>query len=203
MKPNTKKNGVLKPGLPATIYYHKEGSVAAQVDLVEALKGLLVPGNEPDPPLPSGCPGVPPNDLKVFLGDSLAYTSKDELTLLRIKGIDALGLRRTPNGVATFAKVFSEDGKMVVQIVDNHFYFNPGNSFRVDTPDSHTLAVYDSLQMQILYIRYMNPYSIRVKGIFPTPRGTPVVITDNELQLGNSLFSGSCFGEVVVAVDVP
>ena len=200
LKPNTRKNAVLKEGAPATVYYHKDSSVAVQVDLVKALKGLLLPGDEPDPPV--ACPNVPSNALKVFLGDSLASTTADELTVLKIKGIDVLSLRRTSNGVAILAKVFSEDGKVVAQIVDNRLYVNPGNFLRIDNPDSHSLAVYDLHQRQVLAIRYLNPQSVRVVGIFQLPERAPVVISENEFLVGTNRLLHVCLSEVKTAFNV-
>lgn len=191
LKPNTRKNAALKEGAPATVYYHQNSNTAVQVDLVEALKGLMLPGNEPDPPGPCS-PVAPPNAIKAFLGDSLAYKSADQMTVLTIKGIDVLELRRTSNGVAILAKVFSEDGRVVAQVVDNRLYVNPGNFFRIIHPDSHSLTVYDLHERKVLAIRYINPQSVRVTGIFQLPERPPVVITDNEILLGTIRLSGVC-----------
>jgi hypothetical protein len=192
---NTGKNAVLKVGAPATVYYHKSSSVAAQVDVVEALKDLLLPGNEPDPPPPLPCPSVPPNALKAFLGTSLAYTTAGEFTVLRIKGIDVLRLRRTPNGIAILAKVFSEGGKVVAQIVDNRLYVNPGDFIRIERPDSHSLVAYDLHQRQVLAIRYLNPQSVRVVGVFHLPERPAVVINEDEILLGTVRVRHACVGE--------
>jgi hypothetical protein len=195
LKPGTRKNAVLKAGAPATVYYHKNSSVAAQVDLVEALKDLLLPGDEPDPPPPLPCPNVPPNALKAFLGTSLAYTTAGEFTVLRIKGIDVLRLRRTSHGIAILAKVFGEDGKVVAQIVDNRLYVNPGDFVRIERRDSHSLAVYDLHQRQVLAIRYLNPHSVRVVGVFQLPHRPAVVINEDEIMLGTVRLRHVCAGE--------
>jgi hypothetical protein len=192
LKPNTRKNAPLKVGTPATVYYRKNSSEAVRVDLVEALKNLLLPGNEPDPPLPPSCPNIPPNALKAFLGDSLVYTTTAEAGIVKIKGIDLLDLRRTSSGIAILAKVFSEDGKVVAQIVDNRLYVNPGNFLRIDNPDSHSFAVYDLHQREVLAVRYMNLQSVRVLGIFQLPESPPVVISQNEILWGAMSFSDVC-----------
>jgi hypothetical protein len=194
--PATKKNGVLKQGAPVTVYYRREGNVAEQVDLVEALKGLLVPGDEPDPPLPTSCQApVPPNALRVYLGGSSAgYSTSDEITVLTVKGNDILDVRRTSKGLAINAKTFSEDGKIIAEIVDNQFYINPNNFFRMDKPDSHSILVYDLRGRKVLDIRYINPHSVRVTGIFQVPGVAPVIIGESELTINTNLLSGNCFG---------
>lgn len=203
LKPNTRRNAPLKEGAAATVYYHKNSSEAVQVDLVEALEGLLLPGNEPDPPLPLSCPNVPSNALRAFIGDSLAYTSAAEVTIVEIKGIDVLGLRRTSNGMSIHAKVFSEDGKAVAQIVDNRLYVNPGNFLRINNPDRHSLAVYDLHQREVLGIRYMNPRSVRVVGTFHLPGRPPVVISENEILVGGNGLSVYCSADNLVGLYLP
>ena len=203
LKPDTKKNAELKKGASATVYYHKDGGVVERVDLVEALHSSLLPGNDPDPLPPRVCASVPSNALKIFLGDSLVYTSGDEVTVLQIKGEDVLSLRRTTSGLAIVAKVFSEDGKIVGEIIDNRLYVNPKNFFRIDRPDSHSLVVYDLHQRQVLGVNYINPHSMRVIGIFQLPGRAPVIATENEFLIGRSHFSQSCFGNSRILIAVP
>lgn len=196
LKPDTKKNGILIQGAPATVYFSREGNVAAQVDLIDALKGLLVPGDEPDPPLPASCYAVhpvPADALRVYLGGNAGYTTADQVTVLSVKGNDLLDLRRTPNGLAINAKTFSEDGKIIAEIIDNHFYINPNNSFRMSNPDSHSIVVYDLRARKVLDIRYMNSHSVRVLGTFQVPGAAPLIIDEAELSLGRFHSVGSCF----------
>jgi hypothetical protein len=196
LKPDTKKNGVLREGAPATVYYRKEGNVATQVDLVEALKGLLVPEDEPDPPLPSSCSmvyPVPPDALRVYLGGNAGYTMADQVVVLTVKGTDLLDLRRTSNGLAINAKTFSEDGKIIAEIIDNRFYINPNNFFRIDRPDSHSIIVYDIRDRKVLDIRYINSHSVKVLGIFQVPGAPPLIIDEAQLSLGGFHSVGSCF----------
>jgi len=196
LKPDTKKNGVLREGASATVYYRKEGNVATQVDLLDALKGLLVPGDEPDPPLPSSCyrvHPVPPDALRVYLSGNAGYTAADQVTVLSVKGTDLLDLRRTSTGLAINAKTFSEDGKIVAEIIDNQFYINPNNFFRMERPDSHSIIVYDIRDRKVLDIRYINSHSVKVLGMFQVPGVTPLIIDEAQLSLGGFHTVGSCF----------
>jgi hypothetical protein len=196
LKPDTKKNGVLREGAPATVYYRKEGNVATQVDLVEALKGLLLPGDEPDPPLPTSCyrvHPVPPSALRVYLGGDAGYRTGDQVTVLTVKGMDLLSLRRTSNGLAINAKTFSEDGKIIAEIIDNRFYVNPNNFFRMEKPDSHSLIVYDIRGTKVLDIGYINSHSVKVLGVFQVPGAPPLIIGESELSFGGFHSVGSCY----------
>jgi len=197
LTPNTKKNAALKEGAQATVYYHKEGDVATKVDLVEQLSGLLVPSNDPDPPLPDSCSrggGVPPDSLRVYMGGNAGFSVSDEITVLNVRGVDLIDLRRTPKGLAISAKTFSEDGKVIAEIVDNRFYVNQNNFFRLDRPDNHSLVVYDVRDRKVMDITYINSRSVRVLGVFQVPGAPPLVVSDNELAFGGFHSVGSCFG---------
>ncbi len=196
LKPDTKKNGILREGAPATVYYRKEGNVATQVDLVEALKGLLIPGDEPDPALPSSCyrvHPVPPDALRVYLGGDAGYTTADQVTVLTVRGTDLLALRRTSKGLAINAKTFSEDGKIIAEIIDNRFYINPNNFFKMVRPDSHSITVYDLRNRKVLDIRFINSHSVKVLGIFQLPGVAPVIIDEAQLSVGGINITGSRF----------
>ncbi len=204
LSPNAKVNGVLKQGEKATVYYRREGSIAARIDLTEALQGLLRPAHEPDPPNPCGSFPIPREALKIYLGNSVAWTSASEHTVLEMGGADILALRRAIKGLALSAKVYDKDGRVVAQIVDNHFYINPENFFRVETPDEHSLVVYDQHATKVLDVRYLNPSSVRVLGVFYYPRTLPVRIAENQTLIGTNRFSEYCFGngQVDIAVGV-
>jgi hypothetical protein len=194
--PATKKNGVLKQGAPVTVYYHQQGNVAEQIDVIDALKGLLVPGNDPDPPLPEAClrEPVPQNAIRVYLGSTAAgLSTSDEVTVLTVGESDILDVRRTPKGLAINAKTFSQDGKIIAQITDNQFYINPNNFFRMDKPDTHSMIVYDLQGRKVLDVRYINSHSVKVLGIFQVP-GAPVVdIEESVLFLAGSSLRNTCF----------
>jgi hypothetical protein len=194
LKPDTKRNAPLKEGALATIYYRKDGNQAEQIDVVGAIQGLLVPDDEPDPPGPAPCPVLPSGALKVFLGKSVAWSLADEVTILRIKGIDVLSLTRTPNGMAIQAKTFSEDGRLVAEIVDNRFYINPDNFFLMKKPDAHSLVVYDKQGRKVLNLRYLNPHSVTILGIFQVLGSLPVVITADAFLAEGSQMTNSCIG---------
>jgi len=197
LTPETKKNADLKEGAQATVYHPNDKNVATKVDLTEALSGLLVPGTEPDPPVPESCTRfgpLPSNALKVYLGGNLGYTTSDEVTVLNVRGTDVIDLRRTSEGLAFNAKTYSEDGKIIAQIVDNRFFISPGNSFRIERPTTHSLVVYDLRERKVMDINYINPLSLRVLGIFEVPGTLPLIVSENELSFGGIHSTGSCFG---------
>ena len=202
LKPDTKKNAPLKEGASATVYYRKDSNLATQINVVDALQGLLRPGDEPDPEGLPSCAVPPPGALKVFLGKSAAWSSADEITVLRIKGTDVLSLVRTPNGMAIQAKTFSEDGRLVAEIADNRFYVNPANFFLMNRPDAHSLVVYDKQGREVINIRYLNHHSVKILGIFQVPGSLRVVVTQDEMLIGSNQLIGACAGELPGLLDI-
>lgn len=198
LTPGTKRNAALKEGAQATVYYHRDGNVATKVDLVERLSGLLIPSNKPDPPLPNSCgpDPVPVDALRVYAGSNVGISTSREITVLSVKGVDLIDLRRTPNGIAISARTFGEDGKIVAQIVDNQFYVNPSNFFRLDRPNNHSLSVYDVRGTKVVDITYINPHSVVILGVFRVPDAPPVVVNENEIVLGGFRFTEGCFVNV-------
>jgi hypothetical protein len=196
LTPNTTKNAALREGALATVFYHKEGNVATNVELIAELSGLLVPSDGPDPTLPGSCSRlgpIPSDALRVYLGGNVAYTSSDAVTVLDVKGTDLIDLRRISKGISINAKTFSEDGKLVAEIVDNRFFVNPSNFFRLERPDSHSLVVYDLQNRKVMDIRYINSHSVRVLGIFRVPGAPPLIVDESELSFAGIHIDGSCF----------
>jgi len=171
--------------------FSRKGQIAAQINLLDQLQGLLVPGDEPNPPTP--CP-VPTSALRVYLGASVGWTSSNEATVLTIAEHPVLSVRRTSTGLAILAKVISDDGKIVAEIVDNRFYVNPNNFFSIEQPDRHSLVVYDERGTKALDIKYLNPLSVRVLGEFRFPGASPVIIAPDELKMGGTTMVGGCVG---------
>lgn len=194
---NTTRNASLKKGAEATVYFAREKGIAKRVDLTEALEGLLQPTNEPDPP--DACPRLPPppESMKIFLGNTSAtWTTGDQTAALRFGKQEVLSVRRTAKGMAVSAAVFSADGRAVAQIIDNHFYINPNNSFRSERSDPSSLVVYDQKAQEVLRIRYLNPLSVKITGIFYSPKGQLILVKEDEILINRNTFRHICGGNV-------
>ena len=95
------------------------------------------------------------------------------------------------------AKILGENGEITAEIDKNEFFINRDNCFRIKRPDASTLVVIDKRAEVVLFIRYMNPSSVRVSGIFRGPYGTVVRIEDGGPLTVNGEFSkisNSVFG---------
>lgn len=148
------------------------------------LHGLLIPADEPSPPNPCDRPDfpLPPSAVSMFLGNVVAWTTGLQMTVIQVREWELLSIKKTPQGLAISAKVFSTDGKIVADIEDNEFQVNHLNYFKVKRPDRSTFIIYDQQGRAVLNVRYLNPQAIKVSGIFQAPQSIPIVI-DERLRL--------------------
>lgn len=210
---STKINGQLQRGAPVTIYYHMiDGQdTATRVDGIGYIHGSLAPADLPSPP--DTCeeirevfkrrgmpvpPPVPADAMRIFLGNSEAYSAEQRLVFLTIGGDEVLVLQKTESGMSVSAKVRGPDGQLEAQIVDNEFFINPRNSFRMQGAGSNSLVLFSPQNQRILDIEFLNPHVIKILGNFFGPRGEEVKIDKDQQLYGSSngakfITSHDCF----------
>lgn len=157
------------------------------------LHGYLVPAADPTPQTP--CKNPPPNAATIFLGTNAAWIIDTPVVIVRVDGLDLLTLKNTPDGLSVFAKVFSDDSKIIADIENNEFNVNPNNYFKVKRLDKSSLIVYDQQDRAVLNVRFLNPKNIRVSGIFNAPNQKPIIIDDKKINRPSPM-AGSCFKNV-------
>jgi hypothetical protein len=190
----TKINGPLKPGAAATVYYRRvEGEqIATRIDELQVLPGALIPGNSPSPPdtceqiaehlrmLGRPVSPVPKNAMKIFFGNSEAYSSQERLVVLKFVDEEALVLQRTTSGMFVSFKVRGPDGKLVAQAVDNNLFINLSDAYRIERADPSDLSLYDKEGGLVLKVQFLNLRVIRILGRFFGPDGESINLTENE-----------------------
>jgi len=132
--------------------------------------------------------------MRIFLGNSACWTTETRHTVLEIAGQPIISLRRTDQGLAVSGRVFSADGRIVAELIDNRFYVNPNNYFRTERPDRHTLLVFDQEARLVLNVRHLNPLTVKLLGIFNYPNRLPVVIEEEKTVIGSNTLWRYCFG---------
>ena len=168
------------------------------------LHGLLIPANDPTPQ--SKCfvemkDRITPDALLLFFGNSLAYTRKAKIVAIKVAGRDLISIRKTSEGIGISAQVFSADGRIVAELEDNVFHVNPNNYFKIKRADKSTLIVYDQQNNHVINVRYLNPSTIKILGIFHSPNRAPVVIEEEKQTIpGAGTFVEGCFGDAPVGI---
>jgi hypothetical protein len=156
--------------------------------------GALTPAKLPTPPTP--CRGEQPSAdaLLLFFGNSLTYSTASTFRALKIADENMLSVERTPEGIFLTATIYGEDGRIIGQVVSNELYVN-NNPYRMKRHDSHSLTVYDPQGKVVLDVKYLNPSTLKVTGVFRSPRGSPVIVEEEQIILAaNDSRRGVCFG---------
>lgn len=164
-----------------------------EVEEVTSLSGILIPDNKPTPDNP--CGDIPSNAIALFLGNSVAYTSKFPHTVIEVVDQDLLVIDKQEEKIMISAKFFSRDGKIVAELKENKFYINPNNYFRLERPDDHNLIVYDQEAQEVLNVKFINPSTIKLLGIFYFPNRSPIIIREDVQIFGGLRMSNCGFGE--------
>jgi len=154
--------------------------------------GVLTPADDPMPPVPSACSQPEPGSLRFYGGGGLVWTTKSKMILVEIRGTPLLSESIQNGHLEVSGDIYTSDGDLV-HISKNSFQAASDLQFKPERPDRHTLRVLDKWHQEVLYIRYLNPHAIRVRGIFWS-RGSraPVVVSDKEVNLGGMHIVGSC-----------
>jgi hypothetical protein len=192
----------------ATNIQHNEGDNNININNADAVtinppaktetEWILMPANEPDPFKVRA--EVPPDALKIFLGNNVAYVRKMGLhKILEIGGTEIIAINRTPKGLFISAHIWREDGREVATIKENQFTYNHNNYYLrlPEMPNQHELQVFGKSGDLIWTVRYINEQSVVFHGTFCAPNHAPVVVTENKLQLGNfsAVLSGNTIEE--------
>jgi len=144
-------------------------------------------------------PPVPENAMKIFFGNSEAYSNEERLVVLKFVDEEALILQRTTSGMFVSFKVRGPDGKLVAQAVDNNFFINLGDAYRIERPDPSDLSLYDKEGGLVLKVQFLNPGVIKILGRFFGPNGESVNLTEDEQTFTSRINARfithhSCFG---------
>jgi hypothetical protein len=158
------------------------------------VSGLLVPAN--DPYLQDECSAkISLGALRIYLGNSTISTTSGSSPFPAPNSpypVILSGNERLPRPILTIEKsnegylyltadIRGADGRFIAKIERNKFLRNPHTTWYQKTPDRSSLAIYDDMNEEVLYVRYMNPTAIRVRGRFNYPGRLTMVITDKAI----------------------
>jgi hypothetical protein len=156
--------------------------------------GWITAASDPTPP--SSCdtmPNLPSDGLLLILGDSGVYTARtDKLTILTIGNCPLLKMQRSKQGLLFDADIFSLSGNLIARIESNEFNLVPGEYSYKRRPDVSTLIVFDKHGNELLWIKYLNPEAVRIRGIFTCPNYGSITVTDKEIKGTPGTISGGC-----------
>lgn len=174
--------GVLITILFFGIQYIADKRLAEKLDKL-ATSGTLIPANEPDPP--HNC-DIPAMAIRVFFGSNVGWFDHYERQdIIAIKHEPLLSLTVKDGKGYIFAKIYSEDGRIIAEIRDNEFKINPNNIFKIERPDDHEIQVFDQYNRMNLKVRFINKKSFLVEGIFIYPGNVLIIVMRNKIIAKN------------------
>jgi hypothetical protein len=142
--------------------------------------GVLEPANDPMPP-PIAAWGPPPtNVVTLLIGNSVSVVYWFPHTVIRCKGKPILTISKNEQGATVSGEFFGDNGNVVCVLENNRFIINPSNYLIADRPDKSTLIVRDQKNIEVLNVRFLNPYAIRLDARFRFPNEPDLVISPYE-----------------------
>jgi len=155
--------------------------------------GLLIPASDsisdftfppPPPDAPVDATRPAKGELLILAGQFAISTPEKSFVLLKLYGKDLLKIDRIKTGIAVSADIWNTNNKIVATIESNRFRVNPSAAIPITRPDPHTLLVDDDQKVRVLSVRFLNPTTIRIAGVFRADGKYPVVITETNITFG-------------------
>ena len=157
------------------------------------LYGVLFPAKDADPP--SVCPkDIGADTFKIYLGSDVVMNNRFPFVVIGVQQNDdektwrpVLSVDKKNENLAITVDVIASDGVLIARISRNEFTLNQNSIFRTykERPDEHTLQVTDNNGKQVLYIRYLNPHTLKILGTLffnlPAAKGIGVAIDEDGL----------------------
>jgi len=169
----------------------------------EPWRGWLQAGNAPTPANPCGV-DVPANEILGLIGDNAAFVrQKSQIAPVGIFQCRPVLLEKTPNGIKIQAAVYDMGGKYLGRIHNSGYDIEKTEGLVVEhSGDLTRLIVHNGTGDELLYIDYVNPQVVRIRGVFACPpHRTIVTVTDRGINPGSGI-RRSCLGEPMGTVAI-
>jgi hypothetical protein len=132
-----------------------------------------------------GC-GASANTVQIILGGtSAAGTGNGPFTPFRVGVCPGPSVTRTPRGLMVNAFGYDDDGTVIYRIRNNQFERIMGDYLHLHRTDRSTLAIYDKSENEVLYLRYIDPGTVRIRGHFLCSETPPVTVSDDTVTIGD------------------
>jgi hypothetical protein len=179
--------GVLQNELTTALKDQRDCKVTISKSLLDTLpavrgewRGWLQPANEPTPLNACGQWLKPPEGAILGLvADNVFVASRmGRITPFRLFDCAPLVIERGPNGIKIDAPIYDKAGNRLGQVVDSGYKIPKENELIVEhSGDLSALVVHNDPGEELLYIHYLNPQVVRIRGNFLCPSHPKVIVT--------------------------
>jgi hypothetical protein len=116
----------------------------------------------------------------------MTVTPYERLIAISVDGQPTVVINRSEKGILLDVDMFNPNGALAVRIEKNQWTTSATQTFKVTRPDASTLSVVGIRGEELLWVRYMNANTVKIRGTFyKNGDSQPAVITDNSINLGN------------------
>jgi hypothetical protein len=156
--------------------------------------GPLRPAGEPTPAI--ACREKPGRgDLVMAFGtNSVIGRGDGPFTPFKVTDCPVLSLKRTAKGLTVDDIGYDDNNDVAFLIRDGVYRPMQILELRVIRPDPSTFILLDRFRQEVVYVRYLNPGAVRIRGRFLCG-DAQAVITDNRIQLGGKRINGIWYGK--------
>ncbi len=120
----------------------------------------------------------------MFVASKDYLESHPSFAPLDVCGSPAVTMTHGPNGMQISAAIYGRNGRRMGRIDNNGYEIDYDADVTVEhSGDLSTIVVHNAAKDELLYVRYLNHSTMRVRGIFACPAGQPAfTITDEDIS---------------------
>lgn len=155
--------------------------------------GPLLPASEPTPR--AGCvEKQDAADLVMAFGENrLIGTGAGPFTPIKVGDCTVMSLRRVGPGLMIKAFFYDWNNDVAFTVNDNIYEPTMPLALRPFRPDRHTFVILDRFDKEVLYVRFLNPHAVRIRGRFLCGEAPQAVIHDDGILVGGVRIGGVFF----------
>ena len=157
--------------------------------------GPLLPASEPTPD--ARCvEKIGPKDLVMAFGtDRAVGMGLGPYAPFKVADCTVMTLHRVGRGLMVRAFFYDFNGDVAFSVMDNVYEPTLPLQLRPFRPDPHTIVILDRFDKEVLYLRYLNPNAVRIRGRFLCGTAPQAIVQDNVTLMGGFRISGAYFGQ--------
>lgn len=157
--------------------------------------GPLLPASEATPGA-SCAEKIGPKTLVMAFGtDRAVGTGPGPFRPMKVADCPAMALRRVGQGLMVKAHFYDFNGDVAFSVNDNVYEPTMPLQLRPFRPDPHSIVLLDRFDQEVLYVRYLNPNAVRIRGRFLCGTAPQAVIRDDAILVGGVRIRGAYFDQ--------
>jgi hypothetical protein len=159
--------------------------------------GPLLPANEATPP--ASCVEKPDQAelVMAFGANRVIGNGAGPFSPIKVGDCTVIALRREGAGLMMKAVFYDWNNDVAFMVNDNIYQPTMPLQLRPFRPDPHTFVILDRFDKEVLYLRYLNPHAVRIRGRFLCGEAPQAVIHDDGILFGGFRIGGVFFRQHV------